>query len=100
MGKQKTFEFTGQLRSAQRALAAARHERQAFLASLPRWDGDLAAAKQGLDDEQLAQSARLAEAERQAAHAVWADPYWKSLTGEDLVAARQQLGHIDDAPTT
>ncbi|WP_316521226.1 hypothetical protein [Kitasatospora brasiliensis] len=97
MGKQKTFEFTDQLRSAQRALAAARQERQAFLASLPRWDGDLAAVKQGLGEEQMAQSARLAEAERQAAHTVWADPFWASLTGEDQVSARQQLSHIDDA---
>ncbi|MFD4400891.1 hypothetical protein [Kitasatospora sp. NPDC058478] len=54
------------------------------------------AARQGLGEEHLAESARLEEAERQAAHAVWADGYWAELSGEDR--ARGRLQHIDDEP--
>ncbi|MEE1782773.1 hypothetical protein PUR71_07565 [Streptomyces sp. SP17BM10] len=46
--------------------------------------------------EQLAESARLEEAERQASHAVWADEYWAGLPVEDQVEARSRLHHIDD----
>ncbi|MFF1788018.1 hypothetical protein ACFVX9_16355 [Kitasatospora sp. NPDC058243] len=56
------------------------------------------AARQGLGEEHLAESARLEEAEQQAAHAVWADGYWAELSGEDRVAARGRLQHIDDEP--
>ncbi|MER7757784.1 hypothetical protein [Kitasatospora sp. NPDC097643] len=71
-----------------------RHHR-AYLASLPSWSGDLEAARQGLSEEQLAESARLEEAERQASQAVWADEHWAELAGQDRVAARSQLQHID-----
>ncbi|MFD4661509.1 hypothetical protein ACFWP2_38535 [Kitasatospora sp. NPDC058444] len=40
--------------------------------------------------------ARLEEAERQAAHAVWADEFWAGLSGEDRVAARSRLKHTDE----
>ncbi|MEU6972948.1 hypothetical protein AB0A71_35590 [Kitasatospora aureofaciens] len=75
---------------------AVQAERRAFLATLPSWSGDLEAARQGLSEEQLAESARLEEAERQASHAVWADEYWSTLSGEDRVIARSRLKHIDD----
>ncbi|MEV7190081.1 hypothetical protein [Kitasatospora sp. NPDC093102] len=64
--------------------------------SLPSWGGDLEAARQGLSEEPLAQSARLEEARCRACHAVWADEYWAKLSGEDRVAARNRLQHIDD----
>ncbi|MFE3875483.1 hypothetical protein ACFXPX_13910 [Kitasatospora sp. NPDC059146] len=97
MGKEKkTFEFPFNLTGAQFKLAAVQAERRAFLAALPTWGGDLEAARQGLSEEQLAESARLEEAERQAAHAVWADHYWARLPVEDRVAARSQLQHIDE----
>ncbi|MFD8708497.1 hypothetical protein ACFV1W_38950 [Kitasatospora sp. NPDC059648] len=51
-----------------------------------------------MSEEQLAESARLEEAERQACHVVWADEYWASLSGEDRVAARSLLKHIDGEP--
>ncbi|MFF7459368.1 hypothetical protein [Kitasatospora sp. NPDC008115] len=41
-------------------------------------------------------AARLEEAERQAAHAVWADPYWSGLSGEDRVTARSRLHHTSE----
>ncbi|MFJ7910658.1 hypothetical protein [Kitasatospora sp. NPDC096204] len=44
----------------------------------------------------LAESARLEEAERRAAHAVWADEYWVGLSGEDRVTARSRLKHADE----
>ncbi|MFD5616463.1 hypothetical protein [Kitasatospora sp. NPDC127060] len=44
----------------------------------------------------MAESARLREAERCASHAVWADEHWASLSGEDRVAARSRLKHVDD----
>ncbi|MEU6972931.1 MULTISPECIES: hypothetical protein [Kitasatospora] len=97
MGKeQKTFEYTSDLITAQRALVAVRAERLAFLATLPTWGGDLEAARRGVSEEQSAESARLEEAERQASHAVWADGYWATLSGEDRVIARSRLQHIDD----
>ncbi|MFF2148936.1 hypothetical protein [Kitasatospora sp. NPDC058190] len=96
MGKQKTYEYPDRLIEAQRALTAVQAERRTFLASLPSWSGDLEAARQGLSEEQLAESARLEEAERQASHAVWADEHWATLSGEDRVTARSQLKHIDD----
>ncbi|MFI9365943.1 hypothetical protein ACIG5E_33565 [Kitasatospora sp. NPDC053057] len=95
MGKQKTFEYPDDLIEAQQALVAVQAERRAHLAALPSWSGDLEAARQGLSEEQLAESARLEEAERQASHLVWADDYWAKLSGEDRVAARSQLKHID-----
>ncbi|MFH8388049.1 hypothetical protein ACH4E7_45495 [Kitasatospora sp. NPDC018058] len=99
MGKeQKTFEYTDDLVAAQRALVAVQAERRAFLATLSTWGGDLEAARQGLSEEQLAESARLEEAERRACHAVWADEYWAKLSGEDRVAVRSRLRHIDDEP--
>ncbi|MFJ1938590.1 hypothetical protein ACIOGZ_38805 [Kitasatospora sp. NPDC088160] len=79
---------------------AVQAERRAFLATLPSWSGDLVAAQQGLGEEQLAESARLEEAGRRACHAVWADGYWATLAGEDRVAARSRLQHIDDQPAT
>ncbi|MER5354623.1 hypothetical protein ABT093_30365 [Kitasatospora sp. NPDC002551] len=88
MGKQqKTFEYPDRLIEAQRALAAVQAERRAHLADLPAWHGDLEAARAGLGDEALAESACLEEAERQAAHRVWADEFWAGLSGEDRVAA-------------
>ncbi|MGW2256191.1 hypothetical protein ACWCXH_39570 [Kitasatospora sp. NPDC001660] len=99
MGKgQKTFEYTDELKNAQRALMAVQAERRAFLATLALWGGDLEAARQGLSEEQLAESARLEEAERRASHAAWADEYWAKLSGEDRVIARSRLQHIDDEP--
>ncbi|MER7768723.1 hypothetical protein [Kitasatospora sp. NPDC096140] len=56
------------------------------------------ATRRGLSEEQLAESARLEEAERQASHAVWADERWAALSGEDRVTARSRLQHIDDEP--
>ncbi|MGK4586133.1 hypothetical protein [Kitasatospora sp. HPMI-4] len=97
MGEQKAFEFPGHLIEVQRALAAVQAERRDHLASLPAWNGGLGAARQGLSEEQLAESGRLEEAERQAAHAVWADGYWAMLSGADRVDARTQLKHIDDS---
>ncbi|MFB7476874.1 hypothetical protein [Kitasatospora sp. NPDC056184] len=44
----------------------------------------------------LAESACLEEAERQAAHAVWADEYWAGLSGGDRVAARSRLKHVGE----
>ncbi|MET8624755.1 hypothetical protein ABZW30_13515 [Kitasatospora sp. NPDC004669] len=79
---------------------AVQAERRAFLATLPLWGGVLEAARRGLSEEQLAESARLEEAERQACHAVWADEYWAKLSGEDRVTARSRLQHIDDQPAT
>ncbi|MFE7527644.1 hypothetical protein ACFU7Y_18285 [Kitasatospora sp. NPDC057542] len=70
-------------------------ERHAYLAALPTWGSNLETVWQGMSEEQLAESARLAEAERQAAHAVWADGFWATLSGEDRVAARSQLQHVD-----
>ncbi|WP_033354860.1 hypothetical protein [Kitasatospora aureofaciens] len=97
MGKeQKTFEYTDELIKAQRALMAVQAERRAFQATLPLWGSDLEAARQGLSEEQLAEPARLEEAERRASHAVWADEYWSKLSGEDRVIARSRLKHIDD----
>ncbi|MGA5824285.1 hypothetical protein ACPC54_41390 [Kitasatospora sp. NPDC094028] len=97
MGKeQKTFEYTADLIAAQRSLMAVQAERLAFLAALPSWSSDLEAARQGLSEEQLAESARLEEAERRASHVVWADEYWAKLSGEDRVIARSRLKHIDD----
>ncbi|MFJ9777185.1 hypothetical protein ACIRVF_39130 [Kitasatospora sp. NPDC101157] len=96
--KKKTYEYPDRLIKAQRALVAVQAERRAYLAALPSWSGDLEAARQGLSEEQLAESARLEEAERQASHAVWADEHWAKLSGEDRVAARSQLKHIDDEP--
>ncbi|MGW3046270.1 hypothetical protein ACWC9T_41335 [Kitasatospora sp. NPDC001159] len=99
MGKeQKTFEYTDELKDAQRALMAVQAERRAFLATLPLWGGDLEAARQGLSEEQRAESARLEEAERRACHAVWADEYWAKLSGVDRVTAHSRLMHIDDEP--
>ncbi|MFJ9953619.1 hypothetical protein [Kitasatospora sp. NPDC091207] len=40
------------------------------LDALPAWSGDLEAAWEGLADELLTESARLEDAERQAAHLV------------------------------
>ncbi|MGW4893182.1 hypothetical protein ACWEQL_13085 [Kitasatospora sp. NPDC004240] len=97
MGKQKTFEYPGRLIEAQRALMTLQAERRAFLAALPSFSGDLEAAREGLAEEQLAESARLAEAERQAAHAVWADARWAELSGEDRVAARSRLKHVGES---
>ncbi|MEU6237797.1 hypothetical protein [Kitasatospora sp. NPDC047058] len=97
MGKQKTFEYPGRLIKAQRALVGVQAERRAFLAALPSWGGDLEAAREGLAEEQLAESARLAEAQRQAAHAVWANAYWAELSGEDRVAARSQLKRVGES---
>ncbi|MGW7444968.1 hypothetical protein [Kitasatospora sp. NPDC054795] len=97
MGKQqKTFEYPDHLVQAQRTLVAVRAERHAYLAALGPWSSDLEAARQGLSEEQLAESARLEEVERQASHAVWADEYWSTLAGEDRVIARSQLQHVDD----
>ncbi|MFJ7250178.1 hypothetical protein ACIQWA_36840 [Kitasatospora sp. NPDC098652] len=97
MGKQqKTFAYTSDLITAQRALVAVRAERRAFLAALPSWAGDLGAARRGVSEEQLVESARLEEAERQASHAVWADEYWAGLPVEDRVEARSRLQHIDE----
>lgn len=96
MGKQKTFEYTDELKAAQRALMAVRAERRAFLETLPAWGGDLTAVRQGLTEKQLAEYARLAEAERQAVHAVWADGYRATMSGEDRVIARSRLHHLDD----
>ncbi|MER8103924.1 hypothetical protein [Kitasatospora sp. NPDC094016] len=97
MGKQqKTFEYPGHLIEAQRALASVQAERHTYLAALGSWNGDLEAAREGLAEEQLAESARLEEAERQASHAVWADEYWAGLPVEDRVEARSQLQHIDE----
>ncbi|MBV6703154.1 hypothetical protein [Kitasatospora aureofaciens] len=97
MGKeQKTFEYPGELKDAQRTLMAVQTERRAFLATLPSWSGDLGAARQGLSEEQLAESARLEDAERRASHAVWADEYWATLSGEDRTTARSRLHHVDD----
>ncbi|MET8624625.1 hypothetical protein ABZW30_12865 [Kitasatospora sp. NPDC004669] len=81
---------------AQRALAAVQAERRAYLAALPAWNGDLEAARRGLSEEQLAECGQLEEAERQASHVVWADEYWATLSGEDRVAARSRLMHVDD----
>ncbi|MGW2869935.1 hypothetical protein [Kitasatospora sp. NPDC001225] len=97
MGKQqKTFEYPDRLIEAQRALVAVQAEQRAHLAALPVFGGDLDAAREGLAEELTAESARLEEAERQAAHAVWADEYWSSLPGKDWVAARSRLQHTDD----
>ncbi|WP_380282536.1 hypothetical protein [Kitasatospora purpeofusca] len=96
MGRLKTFECPDRLIEAQRALEAARAERRAHLAALPAFSGDLAAAREGLAEELLAESARLEEAERQAAHAVWSDEYWAGLSGEDRVTARSRLQHTDE----
>lgn len=64
VGKQlKTFEFPGHLIKAQRALETVQAERRARLAVLPGWSG-LEAAREGLAEEGLAESARLEEAER------------------------------------
>lgn len=96
VGKQKTYEYPGHLVEAQQALVAVQAERRAFLATLGPWNGDLEAARQGLGEEQLAESARLEEAERQASHVVWADGFWASLSGKDRVEARSLLQHVDD----
>ncbi|MFJ9461338.1 hypothetical protein ACIRST_40495 [Kitasatospora sp. NPDC101447] len=95
MGKQKTYEYPDHLVEAQRALVAVQAERRAFLAALGPWNGDLEAARAGLAEEQLAESARLEEAERQAAHAVWADGFWAELSGKERVEARSLLQHVD-----
>ncbi|MGW4891016.1 hypothetical protein ACWEQL_01930 [Kitasatospora sp. NPDC004240] len=94
MGKQKTFEYPTDLCQAQQQLEAAQAERRAFLASLPVWGGDLEAIRRGLDEEQLTESGRLVEAERQAALAVTAHAFWSTLSGEDRVVARTQLKHF------
>ncbi|CAM5645181.1 hypothetical protein AB0F92_25715 [Kitasatospora aureofaciens] len=47
-----------------------------------------------LDEEQLAESARLAEAERQASLTVTAHSFWATLSGEDRVIARSKLKHV------
>src|SRR5690242_13534886 len=86
--QQKIFEYPDELRNAQRALAAVQAERRTFLATLPSWSGDLEAARQGLSQELPAESARLEEAERQAAHTVWSSPYWAGLPVEDRVEDR------------
>ncbi|MFJ6385915.1 hypothetical protein ACIQI7_38665 [Kitasatospora sp. NPDC092039] len=97
MGKQqKTFEYPDRLIEAQRALEAVQAERRAHLAALPAFTGDLEAAREGIAEEVLAESARLEEAERQAAHAVWADEFWAGLSGEDRVAARSRLKHVGE----
>ncbi|MFE5586949.1 hypothetical protein [Kitasatospora sp. NPDC056531] len=97
MGKEeKTCTYPDRLIKAQRSLAAVQAERRTYLATLPTWGGDLEVARQGLSEEQLAESARFEETERQASQAVWADEHWASLSGEDRVAARSQLKHIDD----
>ncbi|WP_344341689.1 hypothetical protein [Kitasatospora putterlickiae] len=67
-------------------------------AALPDFSGDLEAARDGLAGEVPAESARLEEAERQAAHAVWADEVPAGLSGEDRVAARSRLQHIGEPP--
>ncbi|WP_033354279.1 hypothetical protein [Kitasatospora aureofaciens] len=97
MGKQqKTFKFPDDLKRAQEKLAAVQAERREFLASLPLWGGDLERARQGLSEEQLAESARLEEAERQASHVVWVDEFWGKLPAEDRVEARSRLKHVND----
>ncbi len=98
MGKQqKTFEYPDRLIAAQQALEAVQAERRAHLAELPAFSGDLEAAREGIAEEVLAESARLEEAERQAAHAVWADEFWAGLSGEDRVAARSWLKHTGES---
>ncbi|MFF2956744.1 hypothetical protein ACFVVU_36050 [Kitasatospora sp. NPDC057965] len=97
MGKQQTtFEYPDGLIAAHRALEAVQAERRAHLAALPAFSGDLDTAREGLTEEQLAESARLEEAERQAAHAVWTDTYWAGLSGEDRFTARSRLKHTGE----
>ncbi|MFG3053604.1 hypothetical protein ACGFZP_22000 [Kitasatospora sp. NPDC048239] len=92
MGKKKIFKYPDDLRAAQRALVVVRAERSAFFAVLPRW-ADLAdGVGEGLSDEQRAESGRLEEAERVAALAVYAHPFWAGLPAE----ARTRLQHLDD----
>ncbi|MER7773276.1 hypothetical protein [Kitasatospora sp. NPDC096140] len=96
MGKlERTFAYSDDLINAQRALAAVQAERRTCLATLPAWSGDIPAVAHGLDEEQLAESARLGEADRQASHAVWAEEYRAGLPVEDRVEDRSRLHHID-----
>ncbi|MFI9325059.1 hypothetical protein ACIGXI_35505 [Kitasatospora aureofaciens] len=80
VGKQKTFEYPTDLRQAQQQLDTAQAERQAFLSSLPVWGGDLEAALRGLDEEQPAESGRLAESERQPSLRVTEHGFWATLS--------------------
>ncbi|MEU7093048.1 hypothetical protein [Kitasatospora aureofaciens] len=95
--KEKTFDFPASLQKAQRALEEVQERRRAFLAGLPSFGGDLAAAKRGLDEEQIAEGKRLEEEERQASHAVWVDEFWAKLPAEDRVEARSKLLHLPPA---
>ncbi|MFF2612391.1 hypothetical protein [Kitasatospora sp. NPDC058046] len=98
--KEKTFDFPDDLQKAQRKLNDVQARRHAFLASLPIWGGNLDAAKQGLGEEQVTESKRLEEEERQASHAVWSDNFWATLSPEDRSDARSKLKHLPPAPET
>ncbi|MEU4588265.1 hypothetical protein AB0F92_40505 [Kitasatospora aureofaciens] len=95
--EEKTFDYPEDLRMAQRALEAVQERRRAFLAGLPSFGGDLAAAERGLDEEQIAESKRLEEEERQASHVVWVDEFWAKLPPEDRADARSKLKHLPPA---
>lgn len=104
VAKQKTFDFPDDLLAAQAVLDAARAAYGSYCGALPKWaepmperdlrGGATAAAEPGWSAEQRTEEARLLEAERQAAHAVWAHPFWASLSRGDVVDARTGLRHL------
>ncbi|GAA2785241.1 hypothetical protein GCM10010441_07740 [Kitasatospora paracochleata] len=101
------FEFPDDLKAAQARLELARAAHHAYLADLPKWteprpertlpDGTVVPAEPGWNPDMHDQADRLIEAERQAAHAVWAHPFWKTLETGDIVDARTALKHLEPA---
>jgi hypothetical protein len=107
VAKTKTFEFPDSLRAAQTALDDARAAYRAYRSALPKWaepmaertlpDGTAVPAEPGWTQEQRAEEKRLLEAERQAAHAVWAHDFWAEVPTGDVVDARNALKHVGPA---
>lgn len=81
------IEFPSELLAKEAALRAARAAHWDYLRALP------SGMNVELTDEQRAETARLREAERQAAHALGTDGYWATLVGPARIEHRAVLTH-------